>query len=160
MGRRKIVLGEGTLHALRSHKEQQRIKIEVASERWQRHDLMFPNSIGNPLDPSNLRRDFSRILEEAGLPKIRFHDLRHSAASLMLNNGVPPIVLSRIRWHAIPRITLDLYGHLYHEMQDEAAKIMDELVTPIKVKLPGDADFTDKLHQSAPICTRKSKPSQ
>ncbi|MFA9406924.1 MAG: site-specific integrase, partial [Anaerolineales bacterium] len=76
MGRRKIVLGEGTLHALRSHKEQQRIKIEVAGERWQRHDLMFPNSIGNPLDPSNLRRDFNRILEEAGLPKIRFHDLR------------------------------------------------------------------------------------
>ncbi|MFA9492100.1 MAG: hypothetical protein ACERK1_12830, partial [Anaerolineales bacterium] len=52
--------------------------------------------------------------------------------------------------HAKPSITLDLYGHLYHEMQGEAAKIMDELVTPIKVKLPGDEDFTDKLHQSAP----------
>ena len=160
MGRRKIVLGEGFLYALRHHKEQQTIRIEAAGERWQRHDLIFPNSIGNPLDPSNLRRDFNRILEEAGLPKIRFHDLRHTAASLMLNNGVPPIVVSRILGHAKPSITLDLYGHLYHEMQGEAAKIMDELVTPIKVKLPRDEDFTDKLHQSAPICTRKCKPAQ
>ena len=68
----------------------------------------------------------------------------------MLNNGVPPIVVSRILGHAKPSITLDLYGHLYHEMQDKAAKIMDELVTPIKVELPSNEVLDDKLHQSAP----------
>lgn len=66
---------------------------------------------------------------------MRFHDLRHTAASLMLNNCVPPIVVSKILGHSKPSITLDVYGHLYVEMQSEAAKIMDELVTPIPVDL-------------------------
>ena len=68
----------------------------------------------------------------------------------MLNNGVPLIVVSRILGHAKPSITLDLYGHLYHEMQDEAARVMDDLVAPIEVSLPRDESPTDKLHQSAP----------
>ena len=90
------------------------------------------------------------LVVKADLPKIRFHDLRHTAASLMLNNGVPPIVVSRILGHSKPSITLDLYGHLYHEMQGEAAKIMDGLVTPIRVKLPSIETSIDELHQSAP----------
>jgi len=68
----------------------------------------------------------------------------------MLNNGVPPIVVSRILEHAKPSITLDLYGHLYHEMQGEAARVMDELVTPVRVSLEGDERLIDNLHQSAP----------
>ena len=68
----------------------------------------------------------------------------------MLNNGVPPIVVSRILGHSKPSITLDLYGHLYHEMLGEAAKIMDELVTLIKIELPSNEVLDDKLHQSAP----------
>ncbi len=156
-GRRKIILGEGTLHALRLHREQQLIKIEVAGERWHSHGLIFPNSVGNPMDSSNLRLDFNRLVAEAGLPKIRFHDLRHTAASLMLNNNVPPIVASRILGHAKPSITLDLYGHLYHEMQGEAAKIMDGLVTPIKVKLPSTESSIEELHQSAPGNTKPAR---
>jgi integrase len=133
--RRKIKLGEGTLHALRLHKEGQSTLIAVAGERWVDHDLIFPNTVGNPLDPSNLRRDFNRIIDTTGLPKIRFHDLRHSSASLLLNHGVPTIVVSRILGHSKPSTTLDIYGHLYHEMQGEAARIMDDLVTPIRVEL-------------------------
>jgi len=102
------------------------------------------------VDPGNLRLDFNRRLSEADLPKIRFYDLRHTSASLMLNNGVPHLVGSRILGHAKPSITLDLYGHLYHEMQDEAAIVMDGLVTPIEVRLPRDTDPADKLYQSAP----------
>ena len=66
------------------------------------------------------------------------------------NNGVPLIVVSRILGHAKPSITLDLYAHQYQEMQGEAAKIMDELVTPIKVELTSNEILDDKLHQSAP----------
>ena len=58
----------------------------------------------------------------------------------MLNHGVPPIVVSRILGHSKPSITMDIYGHLYQEMQGEAAKIMDDLVTPIQV------DFDDTAH--------------
>jgi integrase len=90
-GRRPIRLGEGTLQVLREHRERQIAQMAIAGERWQDHDLIFPSTVGTPLHPSNLRIDFNRTLEAAGLPKIRFHDLRHTAASLMLNHGVPVI---------------------------------------------------------------------
>lgn len=79
--------------------------------------------------------DYNRLLEEAGLPKIRFHDLRHTAASLMLNNNIPPLVVSRMLGHSRPSTTMDIYAHLYHASLDEAARLMDQLVTPIKVDL-------------------------
>ena len=134
-GRRTIKLGEGTLQALRIHYEIQKALIDKAKERWQNYGLIFPSSVGTPLEPSNLRRDFNRIIAKTDLPKIRFHDLRHTAASLMLNHGVPLIVVSRILGHSKPSITMDIYGHLYHDMQGEAAKIMDNLVTAIQVDL-------------------------
>ncbi len=68
-------------------------------------------------------------------PKVRFHDLRHSSASLMLNNNIPPIVVSRRLGHAKASITLDIYGHLIPSMQVEAAEKMDELILPVAVQL-------------------------
>ena len=79
--------------------------------------------------------DFLRILEQAGLPKLRFHDLRHTAASLLLNHGVPVIVVSNMRGRSKPSVTWDVYGHLMNSMQGEAARIMDELVTPVPLNL-------------------------
>ena len=89
------------------------------------------------MNPSNLRLDFNRVLDRAGVPRVRFHDLRHTAASLMLNNGIPVLVVSKILGHSKPSITLDIYGHLYNEMQGDAARLMDQLVSPIKINLPG-----------------------
>jgi len=137
-GRRTIQLGARTLQALMEHHEFQQTQKVFASQRWQDNELIFPSKLGTPLSPSNLRLDFNRVLERAGVPKIRFHDLRHTAASLMLNNGIPVIVVSRILGHSKPSITLDIYGHLYNEMQEEAARLMDELVSPIKVNLPSN----------------------
>jgi len=138
-GRRSVKLGEGALQVLREHKERQAALREKVGDHWQEHDLIFPNSVGNPGDPSNLRIDYDRTLARAGLQKIRFHDLRHTAASLLLNHNVPVIVVSKMLGHSKPSITLDIYGHLYHEMQWEAAEIMNKLVTPIPVQLPKDA---------------------
>lgn len=104
--------------------------------RWIDHGLIFSNGVGNPLEPSNMRLEFNRLLTEAGLPKIRFHDLRHTAASLMLNHGVPVIVVSNMLGHSKPSVTLDIYAHLYHESQREAAQLMDDLVTPLTVSIP------------------------
>lgn len=139
-GRRTIKLGEGSLHVLRLHKERQEIQKAVTGERWQENGLIFPSRVGTPGDPSNLRIDFRRVLEKANLPQIRFHDLRHTAASIMLNHGVPVIVASKRLGHSKPSVTLDIYAHLYVEMQDEAAKIIDDLVTPIEVVLPEHTD--------------------
>jgi integrase len=134
-GRRSILLGEGVLQALRLHRDRQQLQKATAGERWKELDLIFPSSVGTPMDASNLRLDFYKVLDHAGLPKIRFHDLRHTAASLMLNHNIPVIVVSKILGHSKPSITLDIYGHLYHEMQGEAARMMDGLVTPIRVEL-------------------------
>lgn len=134
-GSRAIKLGDATLQILRLHRESQEAEKALMGERWKEHGLIFTSKVGTPGDPSNLRFDFNRIIAEAGLPKIRFHDLRHTAASLMLNHGVPVIVASKRLGHSQPSTTLDVYGHLYHEMQNDAARIMDELVTPIPVKL-------------------------
>ena len=135
-GKRTIKLGEGTLQVLREHREQQCLRREIAGCRWKENDLIFPSSVGTPGDPSNLRVDFLKVLANAGLPQMRFHDLRHTAASLLLNHNVPVIVVSKMLGHSKPSITLDVYGHLYHESQHEAARVMDDLITPVRVNLP------------------------
>ena len=86
-GRRTISLGEGTLQVLRLYKDRQDKQKLTVGSRWQENDLIFPSKVGTPDDASNLRIDFLKVLKRAGLPKIRFHDLRNTAASLMLNNG-------------------------------------------------------------------------
>jgi len=134
-GRRAIKVGDATLQILRLHRERQEIEKTFTGEQWKEYGLIFTSKVGTPGDPSNLRLDFNRLIGAAGLPKIRFHDLRHTAASLMLNHGVPVIVVSKRLGHSLPSTTLDVYGHLYHELQNDAARIMDELVTPVPVAL-------------------------
>jgi len=132
-GIRTIILGDKMLEILREHKTDQWERRKRAGENWVELDLIFPSRIGTPVVSSNLRRSFRKLLAESGLPKIRFHDLRHTAASLMLNYGIPVIIVSRRLGHAKPSITLDVYGHLIPSKQEEAAALMDELLTPIDV---------------------------
>lgn len=139
-GRRTVKVGEGCLQSLRVQLEKQQFQKALVGERWQDFDLVFTSKVGTPIDPSNLRLNFKRVLYQAGLPQIRFHDLRHTAASLMLNKGIPFIVVSRILGHSKPSITLDIYGHLLTDMLDEAARIMDELVTPIRVEIKNSVE--------------------
>ena len=97
-------------------------------------------------------KDFKEQLEKAGVKKIRFHDLRHTAASLMLNHGVPVLVVSKILGHSKVSTTLDIYGHMIPVMQEEAARIMDEIVTPIPVEMGEKIDIeSSKLRQN---CTQ------
>ena len=134
-GKRKVVLGGKTIEKLREHRERQQIEREIIGDRWQDFDLIFPSKKGTPMDRSNLLKDFKKLIKEAGLPEIRFHDLRHTAASLMLNNRVDVLVASRRLGHSKPSVTLDIYGHLMPGMQHEAADIMDELVTPVEFRI-------------------------
>ena len=81
------------------------------------------------------------LLEAAGLPQVRFHDLRHTAASIMLNRNVPPLVVSRILGHSKPSTTLDIYGHLIPIMHEELGNQIDEWLTPIPVEMGENAKF-------------------
>ena len=134
-GNRTILLGSNGIAKLQEHWQLQYQERVFAGDRWQDYGLIFPSSIGTPMDHSNLVKNFKRVIASAGLPVIRFHDLRHSSASLMLNHGVPPIIASRRLGHSRVSITLDTYGHLIPELQSEAADLMDELITPIQIEL-------------------------
>ncbi|MCH7662279.1 MAG: site-specific integrase [Chloroflexi bacterium] len=134
-GTRRIELGSVTLAVLKEHQQTQFNEMMAVGERWQDHDLVFPSTIGTPMDRDHLRRRYKRLLKKAGLPDIRFHDLRHTAAALMLNNNIPVIVVSRRLGHAQPSITLDVYGHLMPTKQREVASLMDQLLTPIQIQI-------------------------
>ena len=99
------------------------------------------------MDPSNLYHNFKRLLKKAELPGIRFHDLRHTAATLMLQQGThPPKIAQERLEHFDISMTLNTYSHVLPGMQDEAAGKLDELLTPINV-----SDELKKLgeHQSS-----------
>ena len=134
-GNRSILLGSSDLAALRELQQGQYGIMQKAGDRWKEMDTLFASTVGTPLDKYHLLKSFKKLLEYAGLPDIRFHDLRHTAASLMLNNGIPVMVVSRRLGHAKPSITLDVYGHLIPSKQKEVVELMDELLTPVSIDL-------------------------
>jgi integrase len=93
---------------------------------------MFPSSIGSPLEPRNLYRNFQEILRKTGLPRIRFHDLRHTAATLMLEQGVHPKAVQERLGHANILMTLGTYSHVLPDIQEEAADRLDRLFSKEK----------------------------
>jgi integrase len=102
-GTRTITLGKQALETLGHHKKEQETLVNAAGENWTDLDLVFPSGIGTPLTASNVRRAFRKLLAASGLPNIRFHDLRHTAASLMLNHGIPVLIVSKRLGHSKPR---------------------------------------------------------
>lgn len=108
----------------------------LSGDCWEENDLVFTSEIGTPLDNSNVLKEFYIVLNKAGLPKIRFHDLRHTAASLLLNNGQGIMAVSKLLGHSKPSVTLDIYGHVYSESMEEVARVMEALVTPTRIQLP------------------------
>lgn len=131
-GRRIVQLGSETMRLLSEHRKRQ--DVARLDNEWQEHGMVFPSIVGTPTGQRILHKFFKRLLKKAGLPDIRFHDLRHTAATLMLMNGIPLIVVSRRLGHSKPSVTLDIYGHYLPGMQEKAANLMDELVTPIATK--------------------------
>jgi integrase len=110
-------------------------EIRKACPYWQDFDLVFPSTIGTPLERGNVTREFKQVLKPAGLPYIRFHDLRHTAASIMQNNDTPILLVSRRLGHSKPSITLDIYGHIMEHSQKDIGDRIDELIAPVEVKL-------------------------
>lgn len=93
-GKRMIVLSTATVAKMREHLDHHQQEWISAGDRWQEYDLLFPSTLGTPMDPSNMYKDFKDTLKMAGLPAIRFHDLRHTAATLMLQQGTHPKIVS------------------------------------------------------------------
>jgi len=152
-GKRTISIGKNTVQKLQVHQIKQSIIRTKADQHWQENNLVFPSITGTPMHQRNLLRLFKKILRESGLREIRFHDLRHTAASLMLNNGISPIIVAKRLGHSKVSITLDTYGHLIPEMQQESANYIDSLITPIPIELHTNCTRSgekDEIGQNTP----------
>lgn len=127
--RRTIPLPNTTLWELRKHKvRQNENRLKLGSD-WHSNDLVFPSEIGTPLNPPNLTRHFKRILKNAKLrTSIRLYDLRHSTATLLLQGGVNPKVVSERLGHATIVLTLDVYSHVLPNMQKEATEQLETMI--------------------------------
>ena len=126
---RLVLLTTAASEALDRRRVVQAGERRRAGDEWVELDFVFTNEFGRPLDPSNVRlRSFRPALERAELPRIRFHDLRHTAATLMLGQGVHPKMVSEMLGHSQIGITLDLYSHVTPSMQAGAVQALEALL--------------------------------
>jgi integrase len=128
--RRTIRLTTHAVDALRAHLSHQFQEIEEMGSLYQPGGLIFATKTGTIINPSNLRnRSFKPLLKRAGLPTIRFHDLRHTCATLLLGRDVNAKVVSEMLGHSSISITLDIYSHLLPDMQEKAANALEEALS-------------------------------
>ena len=130
-GRRQIKLGKGLLAMLELHRQRQETQKLLAGDRWKENGMIFTTSIGTYIDQTKVSREFKRILREADLPDIRFHDLRHTSLSFLLDRGTPVNTVQNRAGHSKASITTDIYGHSMAHSQDEAAEDIEEIVKPL-----------------------------
>jgi integrase len=115
-----------TRSSLRRHHTLQAEERRKMGSAWSDFGLVFPNTVGQPMDCINLlKHSFRPLLRAAGLPRMRFHDLRHTAATLLLGRGINPKIVSEMLGHSQIGITLGLYSHVTPHMQQQAADAMD-----------------------------------
>ncbi len=127
--RRTVNLPNVALVALKQWRKEQAQERLKLGEAWEHPELVFTSRIGTVLSPWNVtKRDFKAVLETAGLPKIRFHDLRHSCATMLLAQGVNVKVLQEVLGHANIHVTLQVYTHALERQKKEAAQAIDTLL--------------------------------
>jgi integrase len=132
--RRAVVLPEFLRPYLARQREDQARRKEAVTP-WNENDLVIDAGDGSPLNPGTLSSGWSKLLRRAELPHVRFHDLRHAHATLMLSKGVHPKIVSERLGHASIGITLDTYSHVLPAMQQEAAAAFDEIFSASRTEL-------------------------
>lgn len=125
---RPVSIAPTTAERLRQHRVAQLEQRLAAGSVYQDNELVFSDAIGRPIHPSTLRLAWKRITRTAGLPRLRFHDLRHASATLMLQQGIHPKVVQERLGHSTINITLDTYSHVLPSLQVDAAEQLDDLL--------------------------------
>ena len=128
--RRLVPMPPSLAILLRQHREQQEQQRILLGSILEEADLVFAHPDGSPLDPSTVSHTFGKIARKAGLSNIRFHDLRHAHASLMLRTGADPKVISERLGHSSIAITMDIYAHILPGLQEEAVIRFEEALRP------------------------------
>src|SRR5215210_773374 len=126
---RQVALAAIAVDALEAHRSAQCAERAAAGTRWEDIDIIFANRLGRPLSSQNvMARNFRPLLRRLGLPPIRFHDLRHTAATLLLGAGVHPKIVSEMLGHTSVGVTLDLYSHVTPVMHEVAVQELGRLL--------------------------------
>ena len=130
-GRSRVVrLTDTAVAALKAHKAVQNGERLKAGSLWKDNGLVFTSNVGTPVDVGNLTyRSFRPLLKRAGLPQIRIHDLRHTAATLMLGRDVHPKIVQEMLGHSTITQTMDTYSHVLPDMQDQAVSAIESALT-------------------------------
>ena len=126
--RRRVALSPDQVAVLRECRRRQLEDRLRAGPAYQDSDLVFGDGVGRPIYDSSVRRAFYGFVAAAGLEHLRLHDLRHTAATLMLRAGVHPKVVSERLGHATVGLTLDTYSHVLPDLQRDAAEVMDSVL--------------------------------
>lgn len=125
---RPVKIGPALITKLAAHRRRQ-LEERIRNPLWQDQDLVFAGPKGDVLRRQSLLQRYERLVREAGVKRIKIHELRHTAASLMMEVHLPPKVVSETLGHSTVRLTLDTYSHVSPAMQDEAVRAMDRLLS-------------------------------
>lgn len=121
-GRRSITIPSEVIHDLKKHKSMVTDEKRACGQSYTDNNLVVCTTLGTPQSPRNLNRTYQRLLKTVDVPKIRFHDLRHTHATLLLVQGVNPKVVSERLGHATIKITLDTYTHVLPSLKKDVAE--------------------------------------
>jgi integrase len=139
--RRSIMIAPFALEALKQHRLRQLESKLKAGPFWEEHDYVFCTLTGTHLRPSHVLDEFKKLLKKGGLPAIRFHDLRHSAATLLLSLGVHAKVVQEMLGHTQISMTMDIYSHVLPGMQQDAVSKLNTLLLRREDSNGGEATF-------------------
>jgi len=126
--RRTLVMPSLIVGALREHEKRQVAERIWAGSKWKNSDLVFANRTGGPVQARRVIEEFHSALRDAGMRRIRFHDLRHSCATLLLVQGVSPRVVMEVLGHSEIALTMNAYSHVVPELQRDAAERMQAIL--------------------------------
>lgn len=130
--RRELPLPASVAERIVQHKQAQAAERAAAGSRWRDTDLVFTTTIGTGLDGPTVTKAFQRLLKDSGLARRRFHDLRHSCASLLLVQNVPPRVVMEILGHSQINLTMNTYSHVLPGLKVAAAESMEMILAPAR----------------------------
>ncbi|CAG7640543.1 hypothetical protein SBRY_30440 [Actinacidiphila bryophytorum] len=139
---RRIALPTPCLRSLEQHRDRQRQERQSAGTSWRDSGYVFTRPDGAPIEGATLTRHFNTLLRQARLRRIRFHDLRHSAATLLLEQGVELVVIKELLGHAHIGVTATVYAHVRLRLQRQAIDLLgNALRDPTKPAAePDDGD--------------------
>ena len=124
---RRIAVPQKTVLTLVEHRDRQQSQRQAAGRRWQNSDLVFTSRVGTPVQPMTLNRHLAKVCDLANVRRIRFHDLRHSCATLLLERRVELVTIKELLGHSRISTTADIYAHVRPRLQRQAIDALDDL---------------------------------